>query len=157
MGMAHLTSQRSTCSRLNVGAVISQDSRTVSMGYNGAAARLPHCDHATCICDPAPAEECPMHGACRTAVHAELNALMFAARFGLATEGAELHTTHQPCLNCAMAIVNSGVVRVVYDHPYRDNGGLTLLMDAGVVVQTMADMRRAAEINRRYTAKNKVQ
>ena len=90
---------------------------------------------------------------CTTAVHAELNALMFAARYGLATEGAEIHTTYQPCLNCAMAIVNAGVQRVVFEHPYRDNGGLDLLRDAGITVQTMADMSRVAEINRRAAQK----
>lgn len=84
-------------------------------------------------------DNCAMHGACRTAVHAELNALMFAARFGLATEGAELHTTHQPCLNCAMAIVNAGIFRVVFEHPYRDNSGLELLKAAGVTAQKGID------------------
>lgn len=74
---------------------------------------------------------------CLTAVHAELNALMFAARYGVATEGAEIHTTHQPCLNCAMAIVNGGVVRVMYEHPYRDNGGLDLLIAAGVTAEKL--------------------
>lgn len=157
MGVAQLWAAHSTCSRLAVGAVLSREGRSFSTGYNGSAAGLSHCDHRPCVCGDQPTwhsvDHCPKHGACRTAVHAELNALMFAARFGLATEGAELHTTHQPCLNCAMAIVNSGVVRVVYDNPYRDNGGLTLLMDAGVVVQTMADMRRVAEINRRAAQK----
>lgn len=62
---------------------------------------------------------------------------MFAARFGLSTEGAELHTTHQPCLNCAMAIVNAGVIRVVFEHPYRDNGGLLLLHHAGITAEKL--------------------
>lgn len=62
---------------------------------------------------------------------------MFAARYGLATEGAEIHTTHQPCLNCAMAIVNGGIIRVVYEFPYRDNGGLDLLIAAGVTAERL--------------------
>lgn len=101
---------------------------------------MPHCNHNRCTCplDPPPGDlsfyQCPMHGACRTAVHAELNALMFAAKYGLATDGGELHTTHQPCLNCAMAIVNAGIIRVVYENPYRDNGGLDLLKAADVQV-----------------------
>lgn len=140
METARLWAEHSTCSRLAVGAVVSRDGRSFSTGYNGAPAGMPHCDHAECACDY-PAHPlggdplCPKHGACRTAVHAELNALMFAARYGLATEGAEIHTTHQPCLNCAMAIVNAGVVRVVFLHPYRDNGGLDLLKAAGVTAQ----------------------
>lgn len=134
--------KHSTCSRLAVGAVVSRDGRSFSTGYNGAPAGLPHCDHSVCTC---PTDDhgrvdyvgmfCPAHGACRQAVHAELNALMFAARFGLPTEGAEIHTTHQPCLNCAMAIVNAGIIRVVFLHPYRDNGGLDLLIAAGVTAQ----------------------
>lgn len=141
MVTAQAWAEHSTCPRLAVGAVVSRDGRSFSTGYNGAPAGLPHCDHSACTCrykesyvlggDPL----CPKHGACRTAVHAELNALMFAARFGLPTEGAEIHTTHQPCLNCAMAIVNAGIIRVVYLHPYRDNGGLDLLIAAGVTAQ----------------------
>lgn len=155
MGVAHLWASHSTCARLAVGAAVSRDGRTFSTGYNGAPAGMPHCDHDRCVCDPARVEfdnywdpMCPRHGACRTAVHAELNALMYAARFGLATEGAEIHTTHQPCLNCAMAIVNAGIIRVVYDFPYRDNGGLDLLKAAGLSVMQGDDMRRVAQINR---------
>jgi dCMP deaminase len=151
MVTARAWAEHSTCSRLAVGAVISRDGRSFSTGYNGAPAGMPHCDHS-CNCpngswtsDKWPGKvfhvpQCETQQPCLIAVHAELNALMFAARYGLATEGAELHTTHQPCLNCAMAIVNAGVVRVVYEHPYRDNGGLRLLQGAGVHVMTMADL-----------------
>ena len=136
MKTAFAWAEHSTCSRLAVGAVISRDGRSFSTGYNGAPAGLLHCDHTECTCDTThydiPDPMCPEHGACRTAVHAELNALMFAARYGLPTAEAELYTTHQPCLNCAMAIVNAGIVRVVFWHPYRDNGGLDLLRTAGV-------------------------
>lgn len=136
MVTAQAWAEHSTCPRLAVGAVVSRDGRSFSTGYNGAPAGLPHCDHSVCTCPQGyTGQFCPAHGACRTAVHAELNALMFAARFGLPTEGAEIHTTHQPCLNCAMAIVNAGIIRVVYLHPYRDNGGLDLLIAAGVTAQ----------------------
>lgn len=142
MGVARLWAEHSTCSRLPVGAVISRDGRSFSTGFNGAPARMPHCDHSLCTCGDGEVtgytvDHCPRHGACRTAVHAELNALMFAAKYGLATDMSELHTTHQPCLNCAMAIVNAGVVRVVYEFPYRDNGGLDLLVAAGVTAQKL--------------------
>ncbi len=156
MGVAELWAAHSTCSRLPVGAVLSREGRSFSTGYNGAPAGLPHCDHSVQVCDCGEGQyltgwtvdRCPRHGTCRTAVHAELNALMFAARYGLATEGAELHTTHQPCLNCAMAIVNAGIIRVVYKHPYRDNGGLQLLKAAGVYTLDGVNMERVAQINR---------
>lgn len=137
MGVAQLWSEHATCSRLAVGAVISRDGRSFSTGYNGSPKGMPHCDHSTCYCDETGliAHDCDKHGTCRTAVHAELNAIAFAARHGLATEGAELHSTHQPCLNCAMAIINAGIVRVVFLHPYRDDAGLDLLKAAGVTTQ----------------------
>lgn len=142
MGVARLWAEHSTCSRLAVGAVVSRDGRSFSTGYNGAPAGMPHCDHSCDCRNPLKVasssphdDDCRSKQICRTAVHAELNALMFAARFGLPTEGAEIHTTHQPCLNCAMAIVNAGIIRVVFEHPYRDNGGLDLLIAAGVTAQ----------------------
>lgn len=142
MGVARLWAEHSTCSRLAVGAVISREGRTLSSGYNGAPKGLPHCSHEECNCrypehklggDPL----CDKHGACRTAVHAEANALAFAARYGMATEGSELHTTHQPCLTCAMSIVNAGIIRVAFVHPYRDSGGLDLLSAAGVTAKKL--------------------
>lgn len=134
MGVAELWARHSTCSRLAVGAVISRDGRSLSSGYNGAPKGLPHCDHRiqVCICHPHEIPECPTHGPCRTAVHAELNAIAFAAKYGMSIDGAELHTTHQPCLNCAMAIINAGIIRVVYLHPYRERAGTDLLTAAGV-------------------------
>lgn len=143
MKTAFAWAEHSTCPRLAVGAVLSREGRSFSTGFNGAPKGLPHCVHP-CTCpngswtsDRWPGKilhvkECESQRPCVTAVHAELNALMFAARYGLATAEAELHTTHQPCLNCAMAIVNAGIVRVVFWHPYRDNGGLDLLQTAGV-------------------------
>lgn len=134
--------KRSTCPRLAVGAVVSRNGRSFATGYNGAPKGMPHCRHPCDCRNPLKDPSIPPHDAdcsslqpCTTAVHAELNALMFAARYGLPTEGAEIHTTHQPCLNCAMAIVNAGIVRVVFEYPYRDNGGLDLLIAAGVTAQ----------------------
>ena len=143
MGTAYLWAAHSTCSLLSVGAVISRDGRSLSTGYNGAPQGMPHCDHSECLCETRESYPyCPKHGACRTAVHAEANALAFAARYGLATDGAQLHTTHAPCLTCAMSIVNAGIVRVVYEHPYRIREGLDLLTHAGVGVVQMNDLRR---------------
>jgi dCMP deaminase len=119
MKIAHAVAERSTCSRLHVGAVIARDSRAVSTGYNGNPAGMPHCQHVGD--DP-----------CKNAVHAEANAIAFAARHGAPTEGAEMFTTHQPCLKCAQLIVNSGIVRVVYDFPYRVLDGLDLLNVLGI-------------------------
>ena len=117
---------RSTCDRLHVGCVIHRDGRIISVGYNGAPAGLPHCDpnHST--------EEC-------RAVHAEQNAIAYAAKHGVALAGASMVVTHQPCKSCAMSIINAGIGHVVFVYSYRLIDGLSLLMDAGIPVEKYID------------------
>ncbi len=113
--VAYIMSKQSTCVRANVGCVISHGTRVVSTGWNGAPAGLPHC--------PDPHVDIPCINAC----HAELNAIAWAARCGIATSGATLICTHQPCLTCAQLIINAGISVVYYHQSYRDNSGLDLL------------------------------
>ena len=70
-------------------------------------------------------------------MHAEANAIAWAARYGIRTEGADLFVTHQPCRKCAELVVNAGIVRVVYRHPYRLTDGVELLIAAGVTVEQL--------------------
>jgi len=127
MDSARLWSQRSTCNRLHTGAVIANDGRILSTGYNGVPSRLHHCEHSNPdSIDPA--------DACTRAVHAEANAIAFAARKGIAIQGATMYATHQPCSSCAQIIINSGIYTVWYDEPYRKIDGIDLLSLAGVRV-----------------------
>lgn len=112
----------STCSRLHVGAVLARDGRVLSTGYNGAPAGRPHCVHR----DDRP---------CRTSVHAETNAVAFAARHGVSTTGAVLYLTHAPCLACAGLLINAGIAEVVYLDRYRSDEGVRELRAAGVAVR----------------------
>lgn len=75
---------------------------------------------------------------CRISVHAEANAIAFAAKHGVGTNGAALFTTLSPCLACSQLIINAGIVRVVYVNEYRDNSGVRLLRDACVRVWSIA-------------------
>lgn len=127
MHSAHLWAMRSTCNRLNTGAVIANDGRILSTGYNGVPSGLPHCEHD----NPHSTSE---NDACTMAVHAEANAIAFAARKGIAIQGATMYATHQPCASCAQIIINSGIYTVWYDEPYRRIEGLNLLTAAGVRV-----------------------
>lgn len=124
MDSAYLWADRGTCSRLQVGCVITKNGRILVSGYNGTPSGLPHCVHL--ISDS---------GGCTLAEHAERNAVAFAARHGIALDGSTLYTTHSPCLACSMSIVNSGIHEVVYDHEYRIMDGLDLLRDANVVTR----------------------
>ena len=146
MDCAYAFQVRSTCIR-KVGAVIALDGRILSTGYNGAPAGLPHCDH-TCDCDqhpvlltePAPVDhhrDCAVVRPCLGTVHAETNAVLYAARHGTRVEGATLYTTVSPCFPCALAIVNAGLTRVVYDVTYRDPAGLLLLTTANIELRQL--------------------
>jgi dCMP deaminase len=123
LAVAATVATRATCSRLAVGAVLARDGRILSTGYNGAPAGRPHCQHL----DDQP---------CTVAVHAEANALVFAARHGVATLDATLYATHAPCQACAGLIINAGISAVVYAHPFRSAAGLNLLRSAGIHVTT---------------------
>lgn len=151
MDYARNASRRSTCSRLHVGAVLTADTRLISTGYNGAPSGMPHCDH-TCDCRfkglgfdestllPSSHDSgCPA-GPCEISVHAEANAIAFAARYGVRTDKTALYVTHEPCLTCAKLIVNAGIKDVIYDQPYRNHDGVILLFDAGIRVGLLKDV-----------------
>jgi dCMP deaminase len=129
MGIARMVSLRSTCDRLHVGAAIARDSRVISTGYNGNVSGSIHCNHRSEGVDGGWGT-----GPCETAVHAEANALVFAARHGVAVLDAELWTTHMPCLGCAKLIINAGITQVWYEHDYRKREGLELLIQTGLFV-----------------------
>lgn len=134
--------ERSTCDRLNVGAII-HDARGVilSSGYNGALPGMPHCVHE-CSCGAGTAEGtqhaigCTFNAPCVETLHAEANAILWAARRGISIEGASLITTHSPCYACAQFIIQAGIVAVRVLADYRDPSGLMLLQQAGLTVKT---------------------
>ncbi len=124
MGMAKLMSLRSTCLRKQVGAVISKNGRVISTGYAGAPSGAPHCLDVGC-------DTSRGSGCCRTA-HAEINAIAYAARYGIPTENSHIYCTLSPCENCAKAIINAGIIAVYYAEPYRDQSGVKLLLESRV-------------------------
>lgn len=126
MEIAHVISHRGTCERSQVGAVIAKSSRIISTGYVGSPAGSPHCYDVGC--------DLSAHGGCSRTVHAEANAIAFAAKTGIGTDDSVLYSTLAPCKECAKLIVNSGISRVVFHHTYRDPSGIELLMVAGLVV-----------------------
>lgn len=139
MKIALAWSEQSTCSRRQVGCVIALDGRTLSSGFNGAPRGMPHCNHE-CDCEALiyPGEHVVHHDDCQSgphgcvAVHAEANAIAFAARHGIALLGSTLYTTLTPCVKCAELIVNAGVTCVVWRSVYRDLAGLDLVVASGI-------------------------
>lgn len=100
---------RSTCPRLAVGCILVRGRQIVSTGYNGAVTGAEHC------CDIG----CDMvDGHCVRAVHAEVNALLQAAKLGLAVDGCEAWVTHKPCAYCMKCLTNAGIANVHYLEEY---------------------------------------
>lgn len=121
--IAQIISERGTCRRLKVGAVITKNNKIISTGYNGPSPGAIHCNEI--ICD--------IETACKRAIHAEINALNTCNldRYkGNKNRNKEiiLYCTHQPCLNCAKKIVEYSIGIVYYINEYRDNTGLEYLL-----------------------------
>lgn len=114
MAQSHLLALRSTCSRLMVGATIVRDKRMIAGGYNGSIAGGEHCIDEGCYV---------IDNHCVRTIHAEMNALLQCAKFGVQTDGAEIYVTHFPCLQCCKALIQAGIKAVYYaadykNHPY---------------------------------------
>ncbi|TSB46785.1 ComE operon protein 2 [Alkalicoccobacillus porphyridii] len=112
MAQSHLLSMRSTCPRLMVGATIVRDKRIIAGGYNGSVSGEAHCLDDGCMV---------VDNHCIRTIHAEINALLQCAKFGVPTEGAELYVTHFPCVHCSKSIIQAGIQRVYYAKEYKNN------------------------------------
>lgn len=117
MGLALTASTRATCPRRSVGAVLVLERHVLATGYNGSLPGAPHCTDPGVGCDLVPSDSDGGVSCVRT-VHAELNAILQAARHGVATAGATLYTTASPCWPCFKALAMAGVRRVVYRSEY---------------------------------------
>jgi dCMP deaminase len=107
--LARVVASRSTCDRLKVGVVLVRDRRILATGYNGSMPGSKHCSdvgHAM------------LDGHCVRTVHAEVNALAHAARFGVSTEEAIAYATHSPCFQCYKTLASAGVKVIIFDETY---------------------------------------
>ena len=123
--------KRSTCLRRKVGAVLVKDKRIISTGYNGSVRNTPHCDEVGCIRVKMKVPAGTRHELCR-GLHAEQNALLFAAGTGTTIEGATLYCMNQPCVLCAKMLVQAGVKRVIYIDDYPDDFARQIFKEGGV-------------------------
>ena len=165
MGIAKLAAQQSKCRSRKVGAVLVRDKSIVSTGYNGPPRGMRPCDERW-IEDGLYAEYLPptefenylSQGACPrqrlgfrsgegldlcVAAHAERNALLQAAKLGVASQGATLYAwCGQVCKDCAIEIVNAGVTELVIldGQPAYDDLAELILNECGVVVRKIASL-----------------
>lgn len=134
MDIARLVSERSTCRRRRVGAVLVRDKRILCTGYNGAPAGMTHCDEAGCLREELGIPSGERIEICR-GIHAEQNALVQAAAFGINVSGGTLYCTHEPCITCGKMLLNAGIREFVVAERYPDEFGRRLLTEAGVQVR----------------------
>jgi dCMP deaminase len=129
--VADLVATRSTCLRRQVGAVLVRDKRIISTGYNGAPRKLKHCSEVGCIRSENDIPSGQRYELCR-GVHAEQNAIINAAYYGISTQDTVMYCTHQPCIICARIMINAGVVKVVHRGDFQDDVALELMKEAGI-------------------------
>ncbi len=136
MDIAKVVATRSTCLRRQVGAVIVKEKRMLTSGYNGAPKDLAHCGEVGCLRESQNIPSGQRHELCR-GTHAEQNAIVQAALHGVAIEGATVYCTHQPCSSCTKMIINAGIRRIVFQNPYPDELGRSLIQEADIECECM--------------------
>lgn len=132
MDTAERFAQLSSAKRLHVGAVVVQDNRIISIGYNGMPSGWDN------VCE----EVIEVHedGGVVTktkdeVIHAEANAISKLARDGESGNGASLFCTHAPCIHCAKLIYGAGIKKVYYRDTYRDSLGVEFLEKCNIEVE----------------------
>ena len=120
MELAVNLAKRSHCIKRHVGAVLTKDTRIISIGYNGPPSGTHNCDEEW------PETGCPQasKGGCSLAIHAEQNAILYAVRNKTSVEGATIYVTLSPCLACARMIYSMGIRQVIYLNSYAEYKGL---------------------------------
>lgn len=131
--LADLVASRSTCRRRQVGAVLVRKERIISTGYNGAPRGLAHCLEIGCLREEMQIPSGHRYELCR-GVHAEQNAIINAAFYGVSTQDAVIYCTNQPCLICARMIINAGIIRVVHRGDFDDSLAIQFLQEAGIEI-----------------------
>jgi dCMP deaminase len=120
MNLAEQLAMRSHCVKMKVGAVLVKDTRIISLGYNGPPAGTHNCDEEW------PEVGCPRDskGSCSLAIHAEQNAILYAAKNKVDVQGATLYVTLAPCIACARVIYTMGIKKVIYKNSYAEYKGI---------------------------------
>ncbi len=132
INIAHELASASKCVSKQVGAVIVKNGRILSTGYNGTPAGFTNCnehwngeytkDH---------------HEWSKTyEIHAEMNAIIWAAREGISIDGATIYVTLEPCSECSKNLIASGIKKIVYDKAYEHTNSsvITKFLEANNVI-----------------------
>lgn len=134
MDITRRVATRSTCLRRAVGAILVHDKRIIASGYNGGPSGFAHCLDIGCLREKLGIPSGQQHELCR-GIHAEQNAIIQAARYGVSIEGSVLYCTTQPCTQCTKMLINAGITEIVYAEGYPDDLARELLEESGIIVR----------------------
>ncbi|NQT00333.1 MAG: cytidine deaminase [Candidatus Omnitrophica bacterium] len=136
LGIAKLVSQRSTCLRREVGALVVKNRRILATGYNGTPSGIKHCVQVGCLREKRKVPSGQRHELCR-GLHAEQNVLLQAALYGVSLEGSTLYITNHPCIICTKMIINAGIKDLVVSGSYPDKMARQFLREAGIKIRKL--------------------
>ena len=118
-GESFAVRERANCRGRRVGAIAVKDHRIISTGYNGTPEGLTNCLDGGCArCADRDQFESGTHYDLCICVHADQNAILSAACFGIATEGALMYSTMRPCFGCTKEMLQAKVRKVCYLHDW---------------------------------------
>ena len=136
MGMARAAAQRATCDRGRSGCVVVRDKHILVTGYVGSPRGIAHCDEVGHQMKTVIHEDGIQTQHCLRTTHAEQNAIVQAAKLGVAIEGGTIYCKMTPCSACAKMIINASIVRVVCEKKYHAGSETeALFAQAGVGLQ----------------------
>jgi len=164
MKTAELWAEKSKCIRRKVGAVIAKENNIISVGYNGTPKGFKRntkfdCEDEIKVCPSCNFYNAKNEEVCRNCgynindiepelrtrhdlvIHAELNAILNAAELGHSTKNATIYVTTLPCSNCAIAIAQAGIKRVVYKNIYKDNKSLEIFRQLNIITEKFSDQK----------------
>lgn len=136
MAIAQVAALRSTCLSRQVGCVIVKEDNPVSFGFSGPCRKMEHCgDIGGCKRRAMPDYQSGKYLEICPSTHAEQNAVAFAARHGIALEGATAYVNTFPCKDCMNSLINAGIKKIVYNDTY--NAELSAYIAKTVGIETV--------------------
>ena len=133
MDITELVAKRSTCTRRAVGAILVKDKQVLATGYNGAPSGVAHCADTGCLREQMNIPSGERHELCR-GVHAEQNAIVQAALYGVSIKDSTLFCTNLPCSICAKMLINAGIKKIYYKSGYADTISEGMMEEAEIEV-----------------------
>jgi len=140
MDIADKVGERATCGRGRSGAIIVKDKKILTTGYVGSPPGFPHCDDISHVIHTVTDENGNKSEHCVNTLHAEENAILQAAEFGICIKESTIYCKIVPCFRCAMKIIRVGIIRVVAKYRYQtDHKTIEMFKKAKVILNVIND------------------